>query len=117
MVQSKKNLNWIEETLVIESKKLKFLNQDLQFMSAYISKIKMFFSRAASTKEYYKMKITHKNQDFFFAVNNEKLIEDVPEYFYVFGRIIQDKLSLLGIEPKKIDPITMPNVMNLKEVP
>jgi hypothetical protein len=117
MVQSKKNMSWIEETLVIESKRLRFLSQNVEFMSAYISKIKLFFSRAANSKEYYKMKITHKNEDFFFAVSNDKLIEDVPEYFYVFARIVQDKLSLLGIEPKKIDPISLPNIMNMKDVP
>ena len=29
LIQSKKNLQWIEETLVIENKRIKFINQNL----------------------------------------------------------------------------------------
>ena len=84
-------------------------------MSAYITKIKLFFSMAA--KNYFKIKITHKNSDFFFAVSNINMSGDIPEYYYVFSRIVQDKLSVLGIESKKNDPISFPNSMNIKNIP
>lgn len=70
-------------------------------MIAYISKIKMLFSNTNGSKEYMKMKITFKDEDYFFAVSINKKIDHVTEYYYVFSKIIQEKLSQIGFEPKK----------------
>jgi hypothetical protein len=68
-------------------------------MIAYVTKIKMLFSSVS--KEFLKMKITFKDDNYFFAVSSKRFIDDVPEYFYVFSRIIQEKLTQIGFEPKK----------------
>lgn len=45
-------------------------------MIAYISKMKLYFTHV--TKDYSKIKITHKNEDFFFAASNYKIVDNVP---------------------------------------
>ena len=35
------------------------------------------------------------------AVSKDKKIFNIDEYYYVFSRIIQEKLMLIGVEPKK----------------
>lgn len=63
-------------------------------MIAYVSKIKLFFTRVS--KDYLKMKITYKDDDYFFAVSTNNKIDNVDEYYYVFSRIIQQKLQQIG---------------------
>lgn len=91
------------------------MSLNIEFMIAYINKMKLLFTSV--NKDYFKLKITHKGEDFFFAASVTKLTDNVPDYYYVFSRIIQDKLILLGFEPKKNEPSIFPNFMNLKEGP
>ncbi len=41
----------------------------------------------------------------------------MSEYYFVFSRIIQDKLVQIGFEPKKNEATIFPNYMNLKDAP
>lgn len=63
-------------------------------MIGYVSKIKLFFINVS--KDYLKMKITTKDEDYFFAVSSKRLIDNLPEYYYVFAKIIQEKLTQIG---------------------
>ena len=49
------------------------------------------------------------------AVSKNKKIYNVDEYYYVFSRVIQQKLMLIGVEPKKAAIQMFPNYMGLKE--
>ena len=35
------------------------------------------------------MKITFKDEDYFFAISSTKKIDNMEEYYYVFSRVIQ----------------------------
>lgn len=63
-------------------------------MIAYIQKIKLYFTHVA--EDYSRIKITHKNEDFIFAASNLKMVDRVPEYYYVLSRIVQDRLTSMG---------------------
>lgn len=63
-------------------------------MIAFITKMKLYFTNVA--KDYSKIKITYKNEDVYFAVSNSKIVDHVPEYYYVLSRIVQDKLTSIG---------------------
>ncbi len=68
-------------------------------MIAYVTKIKLFFTSVS--KDYFKIKITIKDDDFFFAASSKTKTDNLPDYFYIFSRIIQEKLTQIGFEPKK----------------
>lgn len=85
-------------------------------MIAYVTKIKLYFTKVQ--KDFLKMKITYKDDDFFFAVSmNKKGNNTLEDYFYVFSRVIQEKLLQTGFELKKNEPTIFPNYMNLKDAP
>jgi len=44
-------------------------------MIAYVTKIKLFFTKVM--KDFFKIKITYKDDDYFFAVSNSKKIDNV----------------------------------------
>ena len=48
------------------------------------------------------------------AVSKDKKAFQVDEYYYVFSRIVQEKLMLIGVEPKKASVEMFPNYMGLK---
>jgi hypothetical protein len=87
----------------------------VELMIAYVTKIKLFFTKIQ--KDFMKMKITIKEDDYFFALSATRKIDNLDEYYYVFSRIIQEKLTQIGFEPKKNEPTIFPNYMNLKDVP
>jgi hypothetical protein len=72
--------------MVIEKKRIKLINQNLELMIAQVTKIKLFFSKIQ--KDFMKMKITMKEDDHFFAVSTKK-VDNLDEYYYVFSRVIQ----------------------------
>ncbi len=63
-------------------------------MIGYINKIKLFYTKI--NKNYLKMKITYKDDDYFFGVNYHNKIDNVDQYYYVFSRIVQEKLLQIG---------------------
>ena len=85
-MQSKKNQQWIEETMVIEKRKIKFINQNLELMIGYVSKVKLFFTKIA--KGHFKIKISYKDDEYFLGVSTGRKIENLDEYYYVFSRLV-----------------------------
>lgn len=63
-------------------------------MIAYINKMKLFFTSV--NKDFFKMKISHKGDDFIFAASITKTTDNLPDYYHIFSRIVQDKMILLG---------------------
>lgn len=53
------------------------------------------------SKDYLKMKLSLKDEDYFFGVSSKKLIDNLPEYYYLFAKVIQERLTQIGFEPKK----------------
>lgn len=53
------------------------------------------------SKDYLKMKLSLKDEDYFFGVSCKKLIDNLPEYYYLFAKVIQERLTQIGFEPKK----------------
>lgn len=72
--------------MVIEKKRIKLINQNLELMIAQVTKIKLFFTKIQ--KDFLKMKITMKEDDHFFAVSTKK-VDNLDECYYVFSRVIQ----------------------------
>lgn len=72
---------------MIEKKRIKFINQNLEFMIAYVSKIKLFFTKIS--RDFIKLKITYKDDDYFFAISSKNKIDGLDQYYYVFSRVIQ----------------------------
>lgn len=80
--------------MVIEKRKIKFINQNLELMIGYVSKVKLFFSKIA--KDHLKIKISYKDDDYFLGVSAVRKIDNLDEYYYVFSRIVEEKLIQIG---------------------
>lgn len=65
-----------------------------------MSKIKLFFT-SVSHKDYLRMKVTVKDEDYLFGVSYKTLIDNLPQYYYLFARIVQEKLVQIGFEPRR----------------
>jgi hypothetical protein len=60
-----------------------------------LTKIKLFFIRTPNGN--YKMKVTFKVEDIFFAVDHKKLNElCLDHYYYFFAKIVTLKLQIMG---------------------
>jgi hypothetical protein len=53
---------------------------------ANINKIKLLFTNAV--KDFYKVKITHKSEDFYIGASIKSEIAGIPGYYYIFSKII-----------------------------
>ena len=63
-----------------------------------ITKIKLFFIRTLNGN--YKLKVTCKDEDIFFAVDHKKLNElCLDHYYYLFAKIVTLKLQIMGKKP------------------